>query len=138
MTGDDARFAALRGACAALAASGTVTLELALAGVPTVAAYRLDALERQVARRVTGWAMAMPNIVADRVVVDEVVNAMVRPERMGPARRAPARPTRPERRAQIDGFAEVRRRLATERPAAEMAAERIVSRASDQRRSIGT
>ena len=35
------KWAAFRSARAALAASGTVTLELALAGVPTVAAYRL-------------------------------------------------------------------------------------------------
>jgi lipid-A-disaccharide synthase len=39
------KYAAFRRARAALAASGTVTLELALAGVPTVAAYRIPALE---------------------------------------------------------------------------------------------
>ena len=39
------KWAAFRRARAALAASGTVTLELALAGVPTVAAYRLSFVE---------------------------------------------------------------------------------------------
>jgi lipid-A-disaccharide synthase len=39
------KHAAFRRARAALAASGTVTLELALAGVPSVAAYRIAALE---------------------------------------------------------------------------------------------
>ena len=39
------KYAAFRRARAALAASGTVALELALAGVPTVAAYRIPALE---------------------------------------------------------------------------------------------
>ena len=38
------KHAAFRNARAALAASGTVTLELALAQVPTVAAYRIPAL----------------------------------------------------------------------------------------------
>ena len=39
------KWAAFRAARAALAASGTVTLELALAGVPTVAAYRISTFE---------------------------------------------------------------------------------------------
>ena len=126
VVGDDARFAAFGRGRAALAASGTVTLELALAGVPTLAAYRIDALERQVARRITTWAMAMPNILADRVVVDEVVNETVRPERMARLIERLMADT-PERAAQLDGFAEVRRRLETGRPAAELAAERILS-----------
>ena len=44
------KSAAFRTARAALAASGTVTLELALAGVPTIAAYRLSLIEELVAR----------------------------------------------------------------------------------------
>ena len=40
------KWAAFRSARAALAASGTVTLELALAGVPTVAAYRVTSLKK--------------------------------------------------------------------------------------------
>ncbi len=40
------KFAAFRQARAALAASGTVTLELALAGVPSVAAYRIPAIDK--------------------------------------------------------------------------------------------
>jgi lipid-A-disaccharide synthase len=39
------KYAAFRRARAALAASGTVTLELAIAGVPSVASYRIPALE---------------------------------------------------------------------------------------------
>ena len=136
VVGDEARHAAFRMGRAALAASGTVTLELALAGVPTVAAYRLDALERQVARRITTWAMAMPNILADRVVVDEVVNETVRPERMARLIERLLGDT-PERAAQLEGFALVRERLTTGRPAAELAAERILSHAR-QRRSTGT
>ena len=40
VVGDDERHAAFRSARAALAKSGTVTLELALSGVPMVTAYR--------------------------------------------------------------------------------------------------
>ncbi len=44
--GEAEKFAAFRRAHAALAASGTVTLELGLAGVPAVVAYRVDAVVR--------------------------------------------------------------------------------------------
>src|SRR5262249_25533756 len=44
------KHAAFRRARAALAASGTVTLELALAGVPSVAAYRVPTLEELMLR----------------------------------------------------------------------------------------
>src|SRR5262249_20179258 len=44
------KWAAFRQARAALAASGTVTLELALAGVPTILAYRVALFEEVVLR----------------------------------------------------------------------------------------
>ena len=45
MVGETEKRAAFRIAHAALAKSGTVTLELALAGVPMIAAYRVGAAE---------------------------------------------------------------------------------------------
>ena len=124
---DAAKRAAFLSADAALAASGTVSLELALADVPSVVAYRLDALERAVARRkITSWAMAMPNIIADRVVVYEALNDMVIPQRMARILERLLADT-PERAAQLCGFATVRERLATTRPPSELAAERILS-----------
>ena len=45
VTSEADKLAAFRRARAALAASGTVTLELALAGVPHVAAYRIPLIE---------------------------------------------------------------------------------------------
>ena len=118
--------AAFEAADLALAASGTVTLELALHGVPGVVAYKLDALERQVARAITSWAIAMPNILADRVVMPEVVNELVRPERMARLLERLAVPS-PERNAQLEGFAEVRRRLRTDERPASLAATRILA-----------
>src|SRR5690606_33783850 len=48
---DEEKHTCFRRARAALAASGTVTLELALARVPTVAAYRVSAIEAPILRR---------------------------------------------------------------------------------------
>ncbi|MDB5642539.1 MAG: lipid-A-disaccharide synthase [Hyphomicrobiales bacterium] len=72
LRGEAAKLAAFRSAYAALAASGTVTLELALAGVPMVAAYKMNALEFGIAVRVVRLAsVLLPNIILDRLVVPE-------------------------------------------------------------------
>ena len=66
VVGEDAKFAAFRRADAALAASGTVTLELALSGVPMVVAYRLDPLGRRFK-----WLISTPSIVLANLVLGE-------------------------------------------------------------------
>jgi lipid-A-disaccharide synthase len=65
--GDDARRAAFRVARGALAKSGTVTLELALAGVPMVTAYRVSAWEAFIARRV----IQVPSVILANLVLGE-------------------------------------------------------------------
>ena len=67
---------------AALCASGTVSLELALAGVPLVACYKLDWLAKRLSFLVTSWSASLPNLIADRVVVTEYYNDMARPGHM--------------------------------------------------------
>jgi lipid-A-disaccharide synthase len=64
---------------AALAASGTVLLELALRRVPMVSIYRLDWLMHQFRFLITGWTAALPNLISDRALVPERVNDMIRP-----------------------------------------------------------
>ena len=96
--------AAFRTARAALAASGTVTLELAVAGVPTVVAYRLSTIEAWI-----GWLMIrVPSIVLANLVLGE--NAM--PEfiqyrataRNFAAALAPLLADTLERRRQVEAF----------------------------------
>jgi lipid-A-disaccharide synthase len=66
------KYAAFAASDAALAASGTVTLELAFAGVPMVAAYRANWLTAALARRLLLVPhVAMVNIVLGRGVVPE-------------------------------------------------------------------
>lgn len=61
------KLAAFRRARAALAKSGTVTLELALAGVPMVTAYRVSAVEAWVARRL----IHVPSVILANLVLGE-------------------------------------------------------------------
>jgi lipid-A-disaccharide synthase len=67
------KWAAFRSARAALAASGTVTLELALSGVPMVTAYRLDVIEAVIARAIRLQARLPSVILANLVIGENVV-----------------------------------------------------------------
>ena len=63
------KHAAFRRAKAALAASGTVTLELALSGIPHVAGYRISLVEGLIARMV----LDVPSVILANLVLGELV-----------------------------------------------------------------
>ncbi len=107
---------------AALTASGTVSLELALAGVPMVSCYRLDGMARLVQRFVTVWSASLPNIIADKPVVPEFYNEFVRPENLARQLEALLSDT-PMRAWQKQGFADIVERLRTDRPSGRIAAD---------------
>ena len=72
--GDGARDDAMRAATVALACSGTVTTELAIAGCPMVVAYRLDPVTAIIARRLIRTPyIALFNVAARRFVAPEFV-----------------------------------------------------------------
>jgi lipid-A-disaccharide synthase len=72
--GEDEKFRAMRGARLAIVASGTASLELALARVPHVGAYRLRAWEAFLLRRFIRISNALlPNILLARTVVPELL-----------------------------------------------------------------
>lgn len=74
--GEAAKHAAFRRARAALAASGTVTLELALAGVPMVVAYKVSRIEETVARRLIQVpTIVLPNLILGENVMPEFIQA---------------------------------------------------------------
>jgi len=81
--GETERYAAMAASDAALAASGTVALELALAGVPTVIAYRVAPLTHFVVRRLLSIDYGnLVNIIEDREIVPELIQGDCRPERL--------------------------------------------------------
>jgi lipid-A-disaccharide synthase len=99
------KWAAFRQARAALAASGTVTLELALAGVPTVVAYRVPLVEEAIARLLIKVpSIVLANLVLGENVMPELLQRQVAPEPLVAAL-APLFADTPERRRQLDAFA---------------------------------
>lgn len=101
------KWAAFRNARAALAASGTVTLELALSGVPMVAAYRLHPVEAIVARLIRLQARLPSVILANLVVGENVVPELLQEDCTAEKLVAALHPLiadTPQRRRQIEAF----------------------------------
>ena len=120
VTGDAAKLAAFRQARAALAASGTVTLELALAQVPLVAAYRGAAWEAMIARRLIKLpSVILPNLILGRNVVPEFIQNDATPQALSRNLLDLLADGRARQR-QLEGFAEVETimRMAGASPAA--------------------
>jgi lipid-A-disaccharide synthase len=123
--GQEEKEAAFSAADAAIAASGTVTLELALSGVPMVSIYRFDLLARPFRNRVKIWSWSLPNLIADQPVVPEYVDQMIRPGLLARKIEELTRPG-PQRDAQLQGFDLIRERMQTDAPAGTVCAERVM------------
>ncbi len=75
--------AAYLAADVALSISGTTTLELAVAGLPTVVGHKVNSLSAFLARRLIKVPyVAMPNVIAGRVVIPELLQEDCTPERL--------------------------------------------------------
>lgn len=104
VTTEAEKYAAFRRARAALAASGTVTLELALAHVPMVAAYRVPHWEAMIVQIVTHVRSAiLPNIVLDSDVVPQVLQGAVTGKNLA-QQMMPLLSDSPQRKRQLDAF----------------------------------
>lgn len=120
------KYAAFRSARAALAASGTVTLELALAQVPTVAAYRIPAWEGLIFRMMAHIDTAiLANLVLGEHAVPEYLQGDCTPERLAAGLVSILGDT-PQRQRQIDAFARLDTILGLSQEAASLRAARAV------------
>jgi lipid-A-disaccharide synthase len=102
------KWAAFRRARAALAASGTVTLELALAGIPTVAAYRMSPVEAFIVVWLLRVLVRLPsvilaNLVLGENVIPELLQSAATPDRLAEAF-LPLLSDTPQRQRQIEAF----------------------------------
>jgi lipid-A-disaccharide synthase len=122
------KWAAFRTARAALAASGTVTLELAVAGIPTVVAYKVSVLTELVYRAfVRVPTIVLANLVLDANVMPQLTQRDATPQRLADALAPLIAAEAPERRAQLDAFAKLDKvmQIGAARPS-EAAAEIVV------------
>lgn len=111
VSGEAAKLAAFRAARVALAASGTVTLELALAGIPTVAAYRVAGWEAFIARRMIKVpSVILPNLVLESRAVPEFLQEEAVPAALVPALAA-VLAEGPARAAQTSAFEQLESRM---------------------------
>jgi lipid-A-disaccharide synthase len=105
VTNEQDKRAASRIARAALAKSGTVTLELALAGVPMVTAYRLGGIEAYIIRRaIRVSSVILANLVLGRDIIPEFLQEDCTPDNLARALR-PLLSDTSERKRQVDAFA---------------------------------
>jgi len=119
----DDRYAMMAACDAAVAASGTVLLELAILGVPAVAAYRVSPhtyfLGRLLVRNVQFFSLV--NLIGEREIIPELLQKEVTPEQIALNLRAMLADDQ-IRTAMLAGLEEVKTRLgapgASERAAA--------------------
>ena len=81
--GNEEKFGAFKAADAALAASGTVSLELALAHTPTVITYRLKRMTHFIASRlITAKYASIVNLLHNKEIMPELLQDNCHPERI--------------------------------------------------------
>ncbi|WP_134499603.1 lipid-A-disaccharide synthase [Microvirga pakistanensis] len=98
--GEAAKWQAFRSADAALAASGTVTLELGLSGIPMVVAYKVSRIEAIILRPlIKAQSIVLTNLVLGENAIPELIQEECTPEALVTAL-LPLLSDTPERRRQ--------------------------------------
>jgi lipid-A-disaccharide synthase len=111
LRGTAAKYDAFAASRAALAASGSVALELAMAGVPMAVAYRLNPLTEALLARVLKVGQAnLINLMLDRSLVPELLGRDCTPEKLAGAALTLIR-DEAVRAAHIGGYDEAMRHL---------------------------
>lgn len=131
--GEADKFAAFRLADAALAASGTVTLELGLCATPAIVAYKVDVVISQMRFLLKVRSVVLANLVADENIYPEFLQENATPEKMARAL-IPLLTHGEERHRQVEALARVPERIATggKRPSA-LAADIVLDYATHAR-----
>jgi lipid-A-disaccharide synthase len=132
--GEDDKFRAFKLARAALAASGTVTLELGLAGTPMVVAYKVDPVATLVRYLISTDTVVLTNLVLGDKVIPEFLQENCTPEALAGAL-MPLLSDTPARARQLAALARIPARLALPAGTPSEAAARIVLRYAKQGRS---
>ncbi len=120
---DDARETLLHARAAAVA-SGTATVEAAVIGTPFVMVYRVAPLTYALGKRLVKVPFyAMPNLIAGRQVIPELVQENFNPRRVATELQRII-PDGPDRRSMSEGLAEIRTKLHGDRASVSTSFER--------------
>lgn len=123
--GDDDKFRAFKLADAALAASGTVTLELGMARVPMVVGYRVETVATVIRYLLKIPSVVLANLVLGSEPFPEFLQEDCIPEKMAPAIAELLSDT-PARSAQLSALDAIPAAMATTGEAPSTAAARVV------------
>jgi lipid-A-disaccharide synthase len=136
VVGEQEKRAAFRIAHAALAKSGTVTLELALSGVPMVTAYRTGSAEAWILRKaIKVNSVILANLVIGENVVPEYLQEDCTPEKLSQALREVLGDSA-LRRKQLEAFAKIDRIMSTgNQPPSARAADIVLATMRKARRT---
>ena len=126
--GEIEKRAAFRVARAALAKSGTVTLELALSGIPMVTAYRVGAAEAFILRRaIRVSSVILANLVIGSDIIPEFLQENCTPDKLAEALVDVIKDS-PERLRQLVAFATMDGKMSTgEQPPSVRAADIVLA-----------
>lgn len=133
VTGEAAKYEAFRRARAALAASGTVTLELALAQIPMVVAYKVSPVETLLRFVVNVPSIVLPTLILGEKIIPEILQDQCNADALANAL-VPLVEGGPERERQLEALARVDELMSLpdgERPSARAA--RIVIETAQRR-----
>ncbi len=133
LQGEVEKFAAFRRATAAITASGTASLELALARVPMVACYRVDRVAALLRWLVVTKTFLLPNLISGEKFVPELMQEECTPQGLASAA-IPLLVDSEARRMQFEGFQDVIRKMTVKgRTPSERAAAEILDIVSVRR-----
>ena len=126
--GESDKFKAFRLARAALAASGTVTLELALAGVPMVVAYKVDAVASRLRFLLNVPSVVLANLVLEENAFPEFLQENCTPEKLAAALEPLLREESAAREQQLAALEQIPHKMLLEGTTpSERAAETVLS-----------
>lgn len=125
VVGEEAKWQAFAKADAALATSGTILLELALARIPCVSIYKTDFLAKFLIHKLIIWSAALPNIIVGYPAITEFYDNHIRPNALARQLTRLSNDT-PQRSALLSALDEIHNKMQVERSPSGLAASIVL------------
>ncbi|MEP3196674.1 MAG: lipid-A-disaccharide synthase [Lentilitoribacter sp.] len=125
VVGEADKWDAFGQADAALAVSGTILLELAIARVPCISIYKIDLILNQHVKKLDLWSAALPNWIVNYPAVPEFYNQFAQPGALARHLYRLSNDTL-QRDAMLEAFDIVHERMSVDRPPSEHGADIVI------------